>query len=718
MSPRTRSAANKRSPTPDSDSMAKSKTRSKKKATSPASTVADDSLPKCLVPGRTILATAPGALTWLNFDNYDCRQLCRLFDATEAAQMEERLLTTILRNAAPYFRDFRTRFPETTAEQDRFLWSVSVAAAPLSQRFPSAFSAQPSVAATEDDPYPVDAFYCTPLLDVRPSKARRAFVRSTYGENTSAFSSDFQIPHVELVPVAYTLSDSDEEEEEADREVGKEGEAEGNASENESGALRTGSSARPTQKTQTAPSSTAKSEGALSLPSASTSKPGTIFVKKDGGSSGKASKAPAKQERPKPRGAYRGAKPSTPPAANLFDDEARASSSKTTADNRPVYALSSQGRPPSEDVAELAKPPAKRGRAHSPQPSRKSAKTRAEANPPAGEKDKPDPRHVDAPLGLEVVQHDAVVEFTSPALPHRCTIACATCIARGKTCARDGFGTPCDHCSNGNQACSFKRSPVDFHRTLEFLRPLVNLGGGALGSAVLSAVQARRDLNEHFLWLARATHNYDQMCTEVVVLFRRQRELLPEAHLEEMFEDPARSLQQASPAELELLYHQEHPRSAPPAGKPVPHYFTRSNFDHVETPSDLNQVPGVEHLSHGIFAGTSGASLSEIARAPSPDAKIMVPKQEPPSSSVQGTSHVRFDDVPPIATMPEAPASPPRSNNTSSAGNPVAPHTPVGSRQPSIRKFFTPTPAHKRVPGDVQPMEGVVGGKGSHAASG
>jgi hypothetical protein len=183
--------------------------------------------------------------------------------------------------------------------------------------------------------------------------------RSTYGEDAPAFSSDFQIPHVELVPVAYTLSDSDDEEEEVDREVGKEGEAEGNASENESGALRTGSSARPAQKTQTVPSSMAKSEGALSLPSASTSKPGTIFVKKDGGSSGKAPKTPAKQERPKPRGAYRGAKPSTPPAAKLFDDEARASSSKTTADNRPVYALSSQGRPPSEDVAELAKPPAK-----------------------------------------------------------------------------------------------------------------------------------------------------------------------------------------------------------------------------------------------------------------------------------------------------------------------------------------------------------------------
>jgi hypothetical protein len=70
------------------------------------------------------------------------------------------------------------------------------------------------------------------------------------------------------------------------------------------------------------------------------------------------------------------------------------------------------------------------------------------------------------------------VEVTSPALLHRCTIACATCIARGKTCARDGFGTRCDHCSSGNQACSFVRSPVEFHRTLEFLRPLVNLGGG------------------------------------------------------------------------------------------------------------------------------------------------------------------------------------------------------------------------------------------------
>ncbi|KAJ7842392.1 hypothetical protein B0H14DRAFT_3456933 [Mycena olivaceomarginata] len=674
MSPRTRSAARQRSPTPDSDSMAKSKTRSKRRRPAPASTVADDSLPKCLVPGRTILATAPGALTWLNFDNYDCRQF-----------MEERLLITILRNAAPYFRDFRTRFPETTAEQDRFLWSVSTAAAPLSQRFPSAFSAQPSVAPTEDDPYPVDAFYCTPLLDVRPSKARRAFVRSTYGENTSAFSSDFQIPHVELVP----------EEEEADREVGKEGEAEGNASENESGALRTGSSARPTQKTQTAPSSTTKPEGAPSLPGASTSKPGTIFVKKEDGSSSKTLKTPAKQDRPKPKGAYRGARPTTPSRREALRRRGP----------RLVQTSSFCGLHRAREAFDEARPcPLAATLAQ-------VSKTRAEANPPAGERDKPNPRHVDAPLGLRSCR--TTLSWSSPLL----------------LCHTDALSLARLALPGGRPARAMaSRSPMDFHRTLEFLRPLVSLGGGALSSAVLSAVQARRDLNEHFLWLARAAHNYDRLCTEVVVLFRRQRELLPEAHLEEMFEDPddiqllndleARSLQHASAAELELLYQQDHPRSAPPAGKPALHYFTRSNPDHVDIPSDLHQVPGVQGLSHGIFADPSGASLTDIARAPSPDAKPAVPQQEPPSSSVQGSSHVRFDDVPPIATMPEAPASPPRPVATSSAGNPVAPHTPVGSRQPSIRKFFTPTLVHKRVPGDVQPMEGVVGGEGSHAASG
>jgi hypothetical protein len=237
-------------------------------------------------------------------------------------------------------------------------------------------------------------------------------------------------------------------------------------------------------------------------------------------------------------------------------------------------------------------------------------------------------------------------------------------------------------------------------------------------------VQARCDLIEHFLWLAHAAHNYDWLCTEVVVLFRRQCKLLPEAHLEEMFKDPEDiqllndleecSLQQDSAAELELLYHQDHPHSAPPAGKLALHYYTRSNANHVETPSDLLQVPGV----HGIFTDPSGASLLEIACAPSPDSQVVVPKLEPTSSSVQGTSRVRFDNIPPIATMPKAPASPPCSADASSAGNSVALHTPVGLHQSSIRKFFVATPVRKRDPGGIQPMEGVVCGDDSHAASG
>jgi hypothetical protein len=91
--------------------MAKSKTRSRKKATSPASTAADDSLPKCLVPGRNMLSTEPGALTWLHFDNLECRQLCRLFDATEVAQMEDHVIMSIACEAAPYFVRVLFSFP-------------------------------------------------------------------------------------------------------------------------------------------------------------------------------------------------------------------------------------------------------------------------------------------------------------------------------------------------------------------------------------------------------------------------------------------------------------------------------------------------------------------------------------------------------------------------------------------------------------------------------
>jgi hypothetical protein len=73
-------------------------------------------------------------------------------------------------------RDFRDRFPDTTAEIEMFLWSVVAAATPLSQRFPSAFSIDPSIEPTEDNPYPIDEFYCTPLLWVRPTGERRALV--------------------------------------------------------------------------------------------------------------------------------------------------------------------------------------------------------------------------------------------------------------------------------------------------------------------------------------------------------------------------------------------------------------------------------------------------------------------------------------------------------------------------------------------------------------
>jgi hypothetical protein len=87
---------------------------------------------------------------------------------------------------APYFslafsdlllqRDFRNRFSDTTAELEMFLWLVVAAATPLSKRFPSAFSIDPSVESTKDNPYPIDEFYCTPLLWVRPTGEWRALV--------------------------------------------------------------------------------------------------------------------------------------------------------------------------------------------------------------------------------------------------------------------------------------------------------------------------------------------------------------------------------------------------------------------------------------------------------------------------------------------------------------------------------------------------------------
>ncbi|KAJ7824995.1 hypothetical protein B0H14DRAFT_3468907, partial [Mycena olivaceomarginata] len=657
MPPRTRSSGPKRSSArdPESSPMTKGKARSKKKASSPTSTVADDTLPKCLVPGRNMLSTEPGALTWLHFDNHECRQLCRLFDATEVAQMEDRVIMSIAREAAPYFRDFRDRFSDTTAELEMFLWSVRV-------------SIDPSVESTEDNPYPIDEFYCTPLLWVRPTGERRALVRTVYGPTTTAFNSDFQIPHVVPVPVVYALPDS-EDEEEADRQVGDAEDAAGDESGSESGAFRPGSSTRPSRKTQPASSSTTNAEGSSKSASASTSKPGgTIHVKKEGAASLKTPATPTAQNRPAPKAAL----PWCP--FRLPDSSSKAGHI------RPQVEIHTQGRPPSVETERPEQKPPKRGRDPDTTSSRKAAKAHAAALPPAGERD------IDPATHLEVVPHDAVAELTDGSLPDENTIACGTCAARGRTCERNSLNSACDYCARGGQVCTFTRSPAGFHQILESLRPLMDLSGGALASVVMSAAQARRDMVQQYAMLARAAHNFDRICTEVVVLFNHQSSVLPLSHLEQMFEDPE---------DIQMLHSNGLT------------YYARHNRDSTARPSQASALRESEHLSSHIFANAAGASLSDIYRIPSPDAESLVPPQELRTSSVQGSAHVHFEQ-PPIATMSVASNSPPPSPDVLPSGNPAAPHTPVGSRQPSIRKFFTPTPAHKRVPGGVQPMEGVV----------
>ncbi|KAJ7343708.1 hypothetical protein DFH08DRAFT_810266 [Mycena albidolilacea] len=713
MPPRTRSSGTQRSSARDlaSSPMTKGKNRLKKKASSPTSTAAEDALPKCLVPGRNMLSTEPGALTWLHFDNHECRQFCRLFDATEVAQMEDRMIMAIAREAAPYFRDFRDRFPDTTAEIEMFLWSVVAAATPLSQCFPSAFSIDPSIEPTEDNPYPIDEFYCTPLLWVRPTGEHRALVRSTYGANATAFNSDFQIPHVVPVPTVYSLPDSDDEEE-ADRKVADAEEAAGDESGSELGVLRPGSSARLTHKTQPAPSSTTKAEGSSKSVSASTSKPGgTIHVKKEGAASVKTPATPTAQNRPVPKPAYCGTPSST--AAHFLPSKAGRKC--------PQVEIHTQGRPPSVETERPEQKPPKRGRDPDTTSSRKAAKAHAAALPPAGE------REIDPATHLEVVPHDAVAELTDGSLPDENTIACGTCAARGRTCERNSLNSACDYCARGGQVCTFTRSPEGFHQILESLRPLMDLSGGALASVVMSAAQARRDMVQQYAMLARAAHNFDRLCTEVVVLFNHQSSVLPLSHLEQMFEDPEdiqmlralsdRAAEASSRKALEAAYRHERAVTTSGPDSNGLTYYARHNRDSTARPSQVSALRGSEHLSSHIFANATGASLSDIDRVPSPDNESLVPKPEPGTSSVQGTSHVRFEQ-PPIATMSVASNSPPPSPDGLPSGNPVAPHTPVVSRQPTIRQFFTLTPAHKRVPGGVQPMEGVVGGEGSHAASG
>jgi hypothetical protein len=231
---------------------------------------------------------------------------------------------------------------------------------------------------------------------------------------------------------------------------------------------------------------------------------------------------------------------------------------------------------------------------------------------------------------------------------------------------------------------------------------------------------------QHYAMLARASHNFDRLCTEVVVLFNHQSSVLPLSHLEQMFEDPEdiqmlrelseRAAEASSRTALEASYRHERPVTTSGPDSSGLTYYARHNRDSTARPSKVSALLGSEHLSPNIFMNAAGASLSDIARAPSPDDKSLVPQQELGTSSVQGSVHVRFEQ-PPIATMSVASNSPPPSPDGLPSGNPVAPHTPVAPHQSTIHKYLV-LPARKRVTGDVQPMEGVVGGEGSHAASG
>ncbi|KAJ7328915.1 hypothetical protein DFH08DRAFT_967300 [Mycena albidolilacea] len=625
-------------------------------------------------------------------------------------------------------RDFRDRFSDTTAELEMFLWSVVVAATPLSKHFPDAFSIDPSVESTEDNPYPIDKFYCMPLLWVCPAGSRRNLVRSVYSADATAFTANFQIPHVVPVPTVYALPESDDEKA-ADRKVGDAEEAVGDESGSELGAFRPGSSTCPTRKTQPAPSSMTKSEGTSKSASASTSKPGgTIRVKKEGAASGKTPTTPTASNRPTPKVAYRGAAtsitaPPTPEAKHLFDDERLPDASRKTSCKHPQVEIHTQGRPPSVDAEQLEQKPPKRGREPEAKSSRKSSKGHAAALPPAGER----PMLKVAPATcLEVVPHDAVAELTDGSLRDENTIACGTCTARGRTCERHSLDAACDYCARGGQVCTFNRTPESFHSILESLRLLMDLSGGALASVVMSAAQARRDIVQHYAMLTRTAHNFDRLCTELGVLFNHQSSVLPLSHLEQMFEDPEdiqmlhelsdRAAEASSRKSLEAAYRHKWPVTASGPDSNGLSYYARHNRDATMRPSQVSALLSSEHLSPNIFTNAAGASLSDIDRTPSPDDKSLVPKQEPGTSSVQGTAHVRFKQ-PPITTMLVASNSPPLSPDALPSGNPVVPHTPVGPCQSSIHKFFVPSPC-KHAAGGVQPMEGVVSGNGLHAASG
>ncbi|KAJ7797738.1 hypothetical protein B0H14DRAFT_2618593, partial [Mycena olivaceomarginata] len=230
-------------------------------------------------PGETCFLPSPGALTWLHFDNHECRQLCRLFDATEGRA-----------NGGPRNHVYCPRGPPRTSaifaiafQTPPQNWKCSCGRSSLLQLLSpnasqAAFSIDPSVESTEDNPYPIDEFYCTPLLWVRPTGERRDLV--TRRRRTGRWGM---------------------------RRMRR-----GDESGSESGAFRPGSSTRPSRKTQPASSSTTNAEGSSKSASASTSKPGgTIHVKKEGAAILKTPATPTAQNRPTPKAAYRGAPSST-----------------------------------------------------------------------------------------------------------------------------------------------------------------------------------------------------------------------------------------------------------------------------------------------------------------------------------------------------------------------------------------------------------------------
>jgi hypothetical protein len=242
----------------------------------------------------------------------------------------------------------------------------------------------------------------------------------------------------------------------------------------------------------------------------------------------------------------------------------------------------------------------------------------------------------------------------------------------------------------------------------------------------MSAAQAQWDMVQHYAMLVRAAHNFDRLCTKVAVLFNHQSSVLSLSHLEQMFKDPEdiqmlhvlsdRAAEASSQKALEAAYRHERPVTTSGPDSNGLTYYARHNCDAAVRPSQVSALLDSEHLSPNIFINAAGASLSDIDRAPSPDDESLVPNQEPGTSSVQGTAHVRFEQLP-IVTMSVASNSPPPSPDGLPSGNPVSPHTPVVPRQSTIHKYLV-SPARKRATGDVQPMEGVVGGEGSHAASG